>query len=174
MKDTFVILVDKKDKPVGVMEKMEAHKKAKLHRAISVFIVNQAGEWILQRRALDKYHSRGLWTNACCTHPFPEESSIDAAKRRLLEEMGLSCEIKEIFSFIYREQLEDSLTEYEYDHVFAGISDEDPSINYDEVVEWKRINFRDLESDVLKNPSNYTVWFKKVYLRVNKILVDGI
>ena len=167
MKDIYVILVDEKDNQVGVMEKMKAHREVHLHRALSVFIINSAGEWLLQKRAMDKYHSRGLWTNTCCSHPFPGEHIIDAAKRRLGEEMGLHCELKELFSFMYKEKLDNELTEYEYDYVFAGISDEDPVINSDEVMDWKRINFMDLQNDVRNNPLNYTVWFRKIYQRVH-------
>ena len=122
MKDIYVILVDEKDNQIGVMEKMEAHRKANLHRALSVFIINSAGEWLLQKRAMDKYHSRGLWSNTCCSHPFPGENIVAAAKRRLMEEMGLHCELKELFSFIYKEKLDNEITEYEYDYVFAGIA----------------------------------------------------
>ena len=167
MKDIYVILVDEKDNQIGVMEKMEAHRKANLHRALSVFIINSAGEWLLQKRAMDKYHSRGLWSNTCCSHPFPGENIVAAAKRRLMEEMGLHCELKELFSFIYKEKLDNEITEYEYDYVFAGISDEDPVINSDEVIDWKRINFMDLQNDVRNNPLNYTVWFREIYQRVN-------
>lgn len=167
MKDIYVILVDEKDNQIGVMEKMEAHRKANLHRALSVFIINSAGEWLLQKRAMDKYHSRGLWSNTCCSHPFPGENIVAAAKRRLMEEMGLHCELKELFSFIYKEKLDNEITEYEYDYVFAGISDEDPVINSDEVIDWKRINFMDLQNDVRNNPLNYTVWFRKIYQRVH-------
>lgn len=167
MKDIYVILVDEKDNQIGVMEKMEAHRKANLHRALSVFIINSAGEWLLQKRAMDKYHSRGLWSNTCCSHPFPGENIVAAAKRRLMEEMGLHCELKELFSFIYKEKLDNEITEYEYDYVFAGLSDEDPVINSDEVIDWKRINFMDLQNDVRNNPLNYTVWFREIYQRVN-------
>lgn len=170
MDSSFVILVDENDRETGTMEKMEAHKTASLHRAISVFVLNSGGEWILQRRALDKYHSKGLWTNTCCTHPFPGESNLEAANRRLKEEMGISCDLKELFSFVYKGKLDNDLTEHEFDHVFAGISDEIPVINTTEVIEWKKVRFEDLHNDILKNPSNYTYWFKKIYEKVGTIL----
>jgi isopentenyl-diphosphate delta-isomerase len=173
MKDTLVLLVDESDTPVGSIEKMAAHKKALLHRAVSLFIVNSKDEWILQKRALDKYHSKGLWTNTCCTHPFPDESVIDSANRRLIEEMGIHCELREIFSFIYKEKLDNGLTENEFDHVFIGLSDDEPVINTREVAEWTKKNFAELHADILVNPSNYTVWFKKIYQKVNKFLLNN-
>jgi len=173
MKETYVILVDDNDNPLGLMEKMEAHKKALLHRAISVFIIKSNGDWILQKRALDKYHSKGLWTNTCCTHPLPGESDIESANRRLTEEMGIDCKLKKLFSFIYKEKLDNELTEYEYDHVFIGISDTDPVINTTEVVDWKKISYEDLHRDILANPENYTYWFKEIYKSVNDHLLNG-
>ena len=140
-----MILVDESDNPVGLMEKMEAHRKALLHRAISVFIINSKSEWILQKRALDKYHSKGLWTNTCCSHPLPGESDIESANRRLVEEMGIHCKLKKLFSFVYKEKLDDELTEYEYDHVFIGISDTEPDINISEVVAWKKLSFDEIQ-----------------------------
>jgi isopentenyl-diphosphate Delta-isomerase len=170
MEETYVILVDDNDNPVGVMEKMRAHTEARLHRAISVFIFNSRGEWILQKRALDKYHSKGLWTNSCCTHPMPGEPEIEAANRRLMEEMGLKCEIKKIFSFVYKEELDNNLTEYEFDHVFIGITDEIPEINTNEVVDWKSILFEEMHKDILSRPSEYTAWFRKIYIEVQEHL----
>lgn len=166
VKEPEVILVDLNDKQTGTMSKLKAHREARLHRAISVFIQNSRGEWLLQKRAHDKYHSSGLWTNTCCTHPYPGESNIDAATRRLTEEMGLSCELKELFSFIYREKLDNDLTEYEFDHVFTGISDDSPIINLKEVNDWKYIPFADLKKDIESNPSSYTVWFREIYKNV--------
>jgi isopentenyl-diphosphate delta-isomerase len=172
MEETYVILVDEKDNQTGVMEKMRAHIEARLHRAVSVFILNSRGEWILQKRALDKYHSRGLWTNTCCTHPFPGEPANEAAQRRLLEEMGIKCDIKEIFSFVYKEELDDNLTEYEFDHVFIGMTDEIPVINTDEVLDWKSISFKDMMEDIQARPSDYTAWFRRIYLEVQNYLLD--
>jgi isopentenyl-diphosphate delta-isomerase len=171
MPENKVILVDDKDAPMGFMEKMEAHQKALLHRAVSVFLVNSKGEWILQKRASNKYHSKGLWTNTCCTHPFPGESEIDAANRRLMEEMGMCCELQEVFSFIYREKLDNGLTEHEFDHVFIGQSDAIPLVDPDEVAQWAARSFDHIHRDILENPSRYTVWFRKIYQRVNNQLV---
>jgi len=165
-----VILVDENDNELGTMEKMEAHQKSLLHRAISVFIVNQKGEWLLQRRALQKYHTPGLWTNTCCSHPFPGESNLMAARRRLKEEMGLQTDLKEIFHFSYKETFDNNLTEYELDHVFVGATNEEPLINTKEVMEWKYISFKNLLVDINKQPENYTVWFRKIAERVNKYL----
>ncbi len=167
-----MILVDENDAPIGLMEKMEAHKKALLHRAISVFIINSKGDWILQKRAHNKYHSKGLWTNTCCTHPLPGESELDSANRRLIEEMGIDCKIKKLFSVIYKEKLDNELTEYEYDHVFIGISDNEPVINISEVVDWKSISFEELHLDIQLNPDNYTFWFKEIYQNVNSHILD--
>lgn len=169
-KNEFVILVDELDNEKGVMEKMEAHKKAILHRAISVFIINTKGEWLLQRRAFGKYHSNGLWTNTCCSHPFPGELNIDAAHRRLMEEMGLNSELKEIFQFIYREELDNNLTEHELDHIFVGVTDKKPEINTSEVAEWKYMGYNELINDLELSPGNYTIWFKKIVTQVNQHL----
>jgi isopentenyl-diphosphate delta-isomerase len=167
LKEPFVILVDENDNQTGVAGKMEVHHKGLLHRAVSVFVVNSRGEWILQRRAFDKYHSKGLWTNTCCTHPHPGETDIEAASRRLGEEMGIDCKLIELFSFIYREKLDNDLTEYELDHVFFGTTDEVPLINTIEVEEWAAVSFSDLHEDIIKNPENYTYWFKEIYEKVN-------
>lgn len=170
--EPYVILVDQNDNQIGIAGKMEAHEKALLHRAVSVFILDQEGKWILQRRAFDKYHSNGLWTNTCCTHPLPGETSTAAAARRLKEEMGLECNLNELFSFTYREKLEKGLTEHEFDHVFYGISSKDPVINTSEVEDWKAVSFDDLYTDIRENPSNYTYWFKKIYEKVNSRITD--
>jgi isopentenyl-diphosphate Delta-isomerase len=167
MMEELVILVDERDIKLGLMPKTEAHRKALLHRAISVFIFNSNGEWLLQRRALTKYHSSGLWTNTCCTHPLPNETSIDAANRRLSQEMGMQCSLKELFSFTYKEVLDNELTEHEFDHVFIGITDNVPQINTDEVAEYKYLKYSNLNLDIKKNPTHYTVWFKKIVERVN-------
>ncbi len=156
----YVILVDEQDNELGTMEKMEAHEKGLLHRAFSVFTFNSKGELMLQRRALHKYHSGGLWTNTCCSHPRKGEATIDAAHRRLMEEMGFDCELKEVFDFIYKRKLDKGLTEHELDHVFIGTFDGEPQINPDEVHEFKHIGLDDLIEDVEKNPDIYTEWFK--------------
>lgn len=163
MKEPHVILVDKNDVQTGTASKLEAHEKALLHRAVSVFIVNSKGEWLLQRRALDKYHSNGLWTNTCCTHPFPGEAARDAATRRLQEEMGMQCELTYLFSFIYQGKLDNDLTEHELDHVFLGVSDDEPVINRMEVDDWEYVSWEVLCNDVKQNPSEYTYWFRKIF-----------
>lgn len=170
MTEEQVILVDEQDNELGVMEKLEAHRIPTLHRAISVFIVNTKGEWLLQQRALGKYHSNGLWTNTCCSHPRPGESNLEAARRRLQEEMGMEAELSELFHFMYREVLDNDLTEYELDHVFVGISDQVPKINADEVHNYKYVAYEDLKEDIKNNPWNYTVWFLKIVNRVNEYL----
>jgi isopentenyl-diphosphate delta-isomerase len=166
VKEPEVILVDIKDNQTGTMSKLKAHREARLHRAVSVFIRNSKGEWLLQKRAANKYHSGGLWTNTCCTHPLPGEDNMDSASRRLNEEMGLSCKLNEVFSFIYKEELDNNLTEYEFDHVFTGISDAVPVINPLEVSDWKYIPFDELKKDIESNPSSYTVWFREIYQNV--------
>lgn len=170
MIENNVILVDENDNETGIMEKMEAHRRAELHRAISVCTFNSKGEWLLQQRAIEKYHSKGLWTNTSCSHPFPGESSKTAANRRLYEEMGMECELTEIFTFIYKQELEDGLTEHELDHVFVGKTDSLPTINPDEVMDYKFISTVDLVKDIEQNPDNYTVWFKLIYKRLISIL----
>lgn len=168
MKEDLVILVDKNDCELGFMPKTEAHLKAELHRAVSVFIVNTEGKWLLQRRAHSKYHSSGLWTNTCCTHPLPNESNNDAASRRLLQEMGMQCTLNELFSFMYKEVLDNELTENELDHVFWGVSDSVPIPNPNEVAEYRYISFHDLTSEINKKPETFTVWFKKIVEQVHQ------
>jgi len=162
----YVILVTKDDKPLGTMEKMEAHEQAKLHRAFSVFIFNTKGELLLQRRAGHKYHSPLLWTNTVCSHPRQGEETNEAAHRRIVEEMGFDCDFEEAFSFVYKAKVGKGLTEHEYDHVFIGVSDIIPSPNTEEVDTWKYINLDILEVDVEENPDNYTVWFKIALIEV--------
>jgi isopentenyl-diphosphate delta-isomerase len=165
--ETFVILVDENDKETGTLEKLEAHRKALLHRALSVFIINTSGEWILQRRALHKYHSGGLWTNTCCSHPYPGESCLEAANRRLQEEMGMQTELKEIFHFIYKEKLDNGLWEHELDHVLIGVSDDLPVANQSEVMEWRVVSFDEFEREIHGNPASFTTWFRQIYRQVN-------
>lgn len=167
MQEPLVILVDKNDVQTGLALKLDAHKRTLLHRAVSVFVVNSEGKWLIQRRAFDKYHSNGLWTNTCCTHPVPGETSVEAAVRRLGEEMGMRCDLHFLFSFIYKGKLDNELSEHELDHVFLGFSDEEPVINPSEVEDWEYIDFEDLKKDVSLNPSNYTYWFRKIYFTVN-------
>ena len=167
MTEPLLILVDEQDNMIGTLAKLEVHRRALLHRAVSVFIINSKGEWMLQRRALNKYHSSGLWTNTCCSHPYPYETCPEAAKRRLWEEMGLQCELQEVFSFIYKEQVDNNLTEHEYDHVFIGITDDIPVPDKHEVIDWRALTFSDLETEIKHNPAFFTVWFRQIYQRVN-------
>lgn len=155
-----VILVDKNDRQVGLMEKQEAHIKGLLHRAFSIFIFNTKNELLLQKRANQKYHSGGLWTNTCCSHPRDNESTIDAAYRRLNEEMGMTCDLELKFNFIYKAKLDNNLYEHELDHVFFGFSDTIPKINKKEVCafDYKTLEF--LKKDIIISPNNYTEWFK--------------
>ncbi|NNU33868.1 isopentenyl-diphosphate Delta-isomerase [Mucilaginibacter sp. S1162] len=145
---------------IGTMDKMAAHRSGTLHRAFSVFIFNSKGQLLLQQRALDKYHSGGLWTNTCCSHPRLGESTSDAAHRRLQEEMGINCELTELFQFSYRHEFENGLIENEYDHVFMGISDELPLPNPDEVGDFRYIDTDLLLFELLEQPNKYTPWFK--------------
>ena len=162
-----VILVDKHDVEQGTMEKMEAHKNGgTLHRAFSVFVFNTKGELLLQRRALHKYHSGGLWTNTCCSHPRPGETVREAGHRRLEEEMGMQCKLVELFSFEYKAELDGGMTEWELDHVLLGLSDKEPSINEEEVAEFKYMPLDEIDEDLNKNPQNYTEWFKICFERV--------
>ncbi|TCD10440.1 isopentenyl-diphosphate Delta-isomerase [Pedobacter frigidisoli] len=155
-----VILVDENDLPTGQMEKLEAHQKGKLHRAFSVFIFNTKNELLLQQRAKDKYHSGGLWTNTCCSHPRFGESNLEAAKRRLEEEMGMKCNLSYGFNFIYKAEFEDGLIEHELDHVFFGSSDEIPEINKSEVESYRYVSLDLLKEEIDSNPSQFTPWLK--------------
>ncbi len=156
----YVVLVDEEDNEVGQMEKLQAHLEGRLHRAISVFIFNARGELLLQQRAAGKYHSGSLWTNTCCSHPRPGELVLDAANRRLFEEMGLACELKEVFSFVYRAELDNGITEHELDHVFIGVSDIIPVPDPEEVRLWRYMAVGALEKDIAAHPASYTEWFK--------------
>ena len=155
-----VILVDELDKPIGLMEKQAAHVDPHLHRACSVFIFNSKGELLMQQRALSKYHSPGLWTNTCCSHPRDGETTMDAASRRLMEEMGMACEMHEVYTFIYKAPVGQGLTEHEFDHVFIGQSDDIPQINHEEVESWKYMRIDELKNDIQRHPEHYTEWFK--------------
>lgn len=154
-----VILVDTQDNPIGLMPKMEAHEKGVLHRAFSVFILNDAGELMLQQRALHKYHSPGLWTNTCCSHQRDGETNIAAGKRRLQEEMGFETELREVTSFIYKAPFDNGLTEHELDHIMIGRYNDAPNINLDEVANWKWMPIDAVREDINQHPENYTVWF---------------
>ncbi|SNZ02105.1 isopentenyl-diphosphate Delta-isomerase [Flagellimonas pacifica] len=173
MKEENVILVNQADEPIGLMPKMEAHEKAVLHRAFSVFIMNDHGETMLQQRAGDKYHSPLLWTNTCCSHQRDGETNIEAGKRRLLEEMGFQTELKELFSFIYKAPFDNGLTEHELDHVMIGHYNGNPSINPEEVEDWKWMCPSAIKEDIAANPGQYTVWFKIIFERFYNHLMDN-
>lgn len=170
MENEFVILVDVNDVAQGLMEKMQAHREAVLHRAFSVFLFNSNNELLVQQRAFGKYHSPGLWTNTCCSHPRQHESVHQAADRRLLEEMGMKAEMKEVFSFIYKADVGQGLTEHELDHVLIGYSDDLPQINAAEVNSWKYATMSAVRQDMLEHPENYTVWFRIIFDRVDQYL----
>jgi isopentenyl-diphosphate delta-isomerase len=158
-----VILVNENDEQIGLMPKLEAHKKAVLHRAFSVFILNRNGELMLQQRATQKYHSPLLWTNTCCSHQRNGETSLEAGKRRLFEEMGFDCELKEIFSFIYKAPFDNGLTEHELDHVLIGEYEYDPKINIEEVNSFKWMTLEAVKNDIKLKPEIYTEWFKIIF-----------
>jgi isopentenyl-diphosphate Delta-isomerase len=158
----LVVLVDENDNEIGYLDKLEAHQKGVLHRAFSVLIFNSNGELLLQKRAAGKYHSAGLWTNACCSHPMPNEPADAAAQRRLREEMGLTCETNFLYKFLYRTSLDNNLIEHELDYVFTGTCDQQPVIDPHEVAEWKFISLDDLQKDVALQPDQYTFWFKEI------------
>ena len=172
MKQEMVILVDEEDRKIGLMEKIEAHEKALLHRAFSVFVFNKNGELMLQQRAKHKYHSPGLWTNTCCSHQRDGESNIEAGRRRLLEEMGFVTELQESTSFIYKAPFDNGLTEHEFDHILIGYFDGEPQLNPEEVSDWKWMPMSDIKEDMKSNPENYTAWFliifDKFYTQLNK------
>lgn len=155
-----VILVDSRDQPVGAMGKLEVHQKGLLHRAFSIFIFNAKGEMLLQRRALGKYHSGGLWTNACCSHPTPGEETKMAAHRRLVEELGFDTPLEKIFDFVYKYEFENGLTEHEFDHVFAGYYNEEVRPDPAEVMETSFRSVADIHHSLQTNPEQFTAWFK--------------
>ena len=157
-----VVLVDKEDRKVGVMEKLEAHQKGLLHRAFSIFIFNDNDEMLLQKRALGKYHSGGLWTNTCCSHPSENESILEAGKRRLSEEMNYEADLKACFSFIYKVDLDNDLSEHELDHVLIGRSNSNPILNPEEASDYKWISIDSVISDINENDEDYTFWFKLI------------
>lgn len=169
-----VILVNPNDEQIGLMPKMEAHEKAVLHRAFSVFVMNANGKIMLQQRAAQKYHSPLLWTNTCCSHQRDGETNIEAGKRRLMEEMGFVTELKEVFSFIYKAPFDNGLTEHELDHVMVGNHNGDPKINPEEVADWKWMFPEDIKRDIGKNPEAYTAWFKIIFERFYNYLVKSI
>lgn len=171
-----VILVDEADQAIGEMEKMQAHREGRLHRAFSVFLFDESGRVLLQRRALSKYHSGGLWTNACCSHPRAGEATMDAAHRRLMEELGIDCELREVSEFTYKAELDLGMIEHEHDHVFTGLyKGSDIPFNPEEVdsIDW--VSFGDLVDDIASSPEKYTVWFRIIMENVSRedLLMSG-
>jgi isopentenyl-diphosphate Delta-isomerase len=158
-----VILVDETDQPLGTMEKMEAHRRAVLHRAFSVFIFNSRGEMLLQQRAQEKYHSAGLWTNACCSHPRPGEDTRAAALRRLREELGFTTDLFKLFEFTYRTAYDNGLTEFEFDHVFVGTYDKEISPDQTEVSDYRYRSMREIEAELNSAPETYSSWFQLAF-----------
>lgn len=169
-----VILVNENDEQIGLMPKLEAHKKAVLHRAFSVFILNSNGELMLQQRAAHKYHSPLLWTNTCCSHQRNGETNLKAGKRRLFEEMGFDCELKEIFSFIYKAPFDNGLTEHELDHVMIGEYENDPKLNKEEVNSFKWMTLEAVKNDMELQPEIYTEWFKIIFEKFYNHLQEAI
>ncbi|MFT5778621.1 MAG: isopentenyl-diphosphate delta-isomerase [Crocinitomicaceae bacterium] len=165
-----VILVDEFDNALGEMEKMEAHRKGKLHRAFSIFIFNDKNELLLQQRAMGKYHSGGLWSNTCCSHPRVNEHIIAAGNRRLMEEMGIKSELQKQFSFIYRAKLDNELTEYELDHVLFGQYNGLGKFNKEEVMDVRYANLDEIEQELMEQPEIYTAWFKLIFDRTKSLI----
>lgn len=157
-----VILVDEQDNAIGTMDKLEAHYKGVLHRAFSILIFNSRGEMLLQKRSVNKYHSGGLWTNSCCSHPTPGEPIAKEASKRLKYEMGIDLQPEFAYKFLYKSQLDNNFTEHELDHVFTGVYDGTPLVNSDEVEDWKSISIQALRADIVRYPYRYTVWFRLI------------
>ena len=172
MKEENVILVNEKDEQIGLMPKLEAHEKAVLHRAFSVFILNSKNEIMLQQRAHQKYHSPLLWTNTCCSHQRDGENNLLAGTRRLYEEMGFETSLKELFHFIYKAPFDNGLTEHELDHVMIGYYEENPRINSEEVENWKWMPIEDVKNDMQVHPEIYTIWFKIIFDKFYHFLED--
>lgn len=164
-----VILVDERDRETGQLEKMAAHREGRLHRCFSIFIFNGKGELLLQQRAASKYHSGGLWTNTCCSHPRLGELVLNAAHRRLMEEMGFDCPLEEKFTFIYKSRLDHDLIEHEFDHVFFGEYKKDPKPDPAEVGDWKRVDLVELKKEATNHPEHYTEWLKIILPKVISI-----
>lgn len=173
MTEENVILVNENDEQIGLMPKMEAHEKALLHRAFSVFVFNKKNELMVQQRASHKYHSPLLWTNTCCSHQREGETNIEAGRRRLQEEMGFVTDLEDNISFIYKAPFDNGLTEHEFDHILVGNYEADPNINPDEVAAWKWMPLEEVKDDMVQRPEVYTAWFKiifdKFYQHINRI-----
>jgi len=172
--DEQVILVDSSDNELGVEGKMSVHRSGKLHRAVSVFVFDSGGRLLLQRRASGKYHSGGLWSNTCCSHPRPNEDQANAARRRLGEEMGIDCEVQHVFSFTYRALLDSQLIEHEYDHVYFSKYDGEPIPNPEEVEDWKWVGLGQLRQDMTDNPNRYSAWSMVCIEKVLAAVAQGL
>ncbi|MBN2614964.1 MAG: isopentenyl-diphosphate Delta-isomerase [Bacteroidales bacterium] len=172
MQVEYVVIVNKNDMPLGTMEKMEAHEKGILHRAFSVFVFNSQNQLLLQKRASEKYHSPDLWTNTVCSHPRAGEDTLDAGHRRLGEEMGMDCELKELFSFVYKAPVGNGLKEHEFDHVLVGFSDTKPVPNPEEASDFKYVGLEWVKKDMEEHPDQYTVWFKIAFKELLKHQLD--
>ncbi|MBK6341221.1 MAG: isopentenyl-diphosphate Delta-isomerase [Flavobacteriales bacterium] len=166
MQEERVLLVNERDEPVGTMGKLQAHEEGALHRAFSVFLFNDEGRLLMQRRAPGKYHSAGLWTNTCCSHPRPNEPVADAACRRLKEEMGIDVPVEHRFSFLYKASFDNGLHEHELDHVFFGSFNGEPEPASEEADDWKYLHPDALEADLAAHPERYTVWLRECWSRV--------
>lgn len=158
-----LILVNEKDEVVGYGEKMEVHEKAQLHRAFSIFVMNKNDQVMIQKRADHKYHSGGLWANTCCSHPIKDEEQEVTVHRRLKEEMGFTCPLKEIFSFVYKAELDKGLTEHEFDHVYFGRYEGNPDPNPEEVGDWKWIDIHQLNQELISQPEKYVYWIRPAF-----------
>ncbi len=171
MKEEKVVLVDQFDNPIGTMSKMEAHEKGVLHRAFSVFILNDNGELMLQQRAFHKYHSPALWTNTCCSHQREGEDTLVAGQRRLKEEMGFTVPLEALFHFIYKAPFDNGLTEHELDHVLLGTYNQVPVLNSEEVADWKWMSLEAVAEDIKQSPEVYTAWFKIIFDRFHTHII---
>lgn len=160
--DERLIVVDAEDNVIGFEEKLAVHHKGLLHRAFSAFVFNSGGDMLLQKRASGKYHSAGLWSNACCGHPRPAEATDAGMSRRLDEEMGLTCPLGYVTPFLYREEVSNGLIEHEYDHIFVGVSDRDPAANADEVDAWCWVDRARLDKRMAAAPAEFTIWFRHI------------
>lgn len=169
-----VVLVNENDEVLGRMEKLEAHQKGLLHRAFSVFIFNDKNELLIQKRAENKYHSAGLWTNTCCSHPKPDETVLEGAERRLFEEMGMKVSLRKAFDFIYKVEFENGLTEYELDHVVVGFSNANPALNPDEASQFKWVSFNEILNLLKYHPQSFTFWFSHIFEKHLDLLTNEL
>lgn len=168
MEKEYVILVDENDRETGICEKLEAHQKGLLHRAFSIFLFNKKGEYLLQQRADEKYHTPGLWSNTCCSHPRPDEKMEDALKRKLFQELGISAQVEKAFDFMYRAEFDNGLIENELDHVYFGEYSEKPNPNPEEVQAWKYISYEEIKAEMAQDEAKFTPWFKLVLDKVHQ------